>query len=297
MGRRITDTLDDKKVKEFSFRLDIKEGEYLVYDLSKTHLTAEAALMYKERLESRGLSRRIDGMLQGEPINYTENRPVLHHLLRDEEVLDKVEAYMAKFSELKGRSPITGQTQLAISDDSMRGGGCCRACKDGSCPCSVGGPRCSSAKCTKNCACAEQASKKNKSGDDVRCTINNSDAGPALANAGGSADRAGQDGTAGASRTCNSVIDSAKMEIFNELIKIHDFCQQVKYMKGFTGKPIDTIVSIGIGGSDLGPRMVTDALQLYEGKYRVHFISNIDGTKYLTGVQQDRSGKHPLYYS
>ncbi len=49
--------------------------------------------------------------------------------------------------------------------------------------------------------------------------------------------------------------------------------------KGYTGKPISDVVNIGIGGSDLGPVMVTEALKPY-GKpgLRVHFVSNIDGT-------------------
>jgi glucose-6-phosphate isomerase len=49
---------------------------------------------------------------------------------------------------------------------------------------------------------------------------------------------------------------------------------------GSTGKPITDIVNIGIGGSDLGPVMVTEALQPYgrEGGMHVHFVSNVDGT-------------------
>ncbi len=49
--------------------------------------------------------------------------------------------------------------------------------------------------------------------------------------------------------------------------------------KGSTGKPITDIVNIGIGGSDLGPVMVTEALTPYgRDKLRMHFVSNIDGT-------------------
>ena len=49
--------------------------------------------------------------------------------------------------------------------------------------------------------------------------------------------------------------------------------------KGYTGKPIKQIVNIGIGGSDLGPVMVTEALKPYwvDGM-QVHFVSNVDGT-------------------
>jgi glucose-6-phosphate isomerase len=49
--------------------------------------------------------------------------------------------------------------------------------------------------------------------------------------------------------------------------------------KGFTGSRITDIVNIGIGGSDLGPVMVTEALRPYwQDGMRVHFVSNVDGT-------------------
>jgi glucose-6-phosphate isomerase len=49
--------------------------------------------------------------------------------------------------------------------------------------------------------------------------------------------------------------------------------------KGFTGKRITDIVNIGIGGSDLGPYMVTEALKPYKKpEIQVHFVSNVDGT-------------------
>ncbi|MBI5099874.1 MAG: glucose-6-phosphate isomerase [Nitrospirae bacterium] len=49
--------------------------------------------------------------------------------------------------------------------------------------------------------------------------------------------------------------------------------------KGYTGKSVADIVNIGIGGSDLGPVMVTEALKPYcKPHLRTHFVSNIDGT-------------------
>jgi glucose-6-phosphate isomerase len=49
--------------------------------------------------------------------------------------------------------------------------------------------------------------------------------------------------------------------------------------KGYTGKPVTDIVNIGIGGSDLGPVMVTEALKPYwKPNIRAHFVSNVDGT-------------------
>lgn len=48
--------------------------------------------------------------------------------------------------------------------------------------------------------------------------------------------------------------------------------------KGFTGKAITDVVNIGIGGSDLGPVMVTEALRPYKNHLNMHFVSNVDGT-------------------
>ncbi|KAF2877418.1 Phosphoglucose isomerase [Massariosphaeria phaeospora] len=60
-----------------------------------------------------------------------------------------------------------------------------------------------------------------------------------------------------------------------------EFTEQVRSgeWKGYTGKRINTIVNIGIGGSDLGPVMVSEALKPYgDRNLKLHFVSNIDGT-------------------
>lgn len=48
-------------------------------------------------------------------------------------------------------------------------------------------------------------------------------------------------------------------------------------MKGYTGKPFTDVVNIGIGGSDLGPAMVVEALKFYKNHLKAHFVSNVDG--------------------
>lgn len=66
-----------------------------------------------------------------------------------------------------------------------------------------------------------------------------------------------------------------------ELKHMEEFSEQIRSgeWKGFTGKPLTTIINIGIGGSDLGPVMVTEALKYYgDRKQTLHFVSNIDGT-------------------
>ncbi len=70
-------------------------------------------------------------------------------------------------------------------------------------------------------------------------------------------------------------------EVNRVLDKMRTFCQLVRSgeWKGYTGKGITDIVNIGIGGSDLGPKMVCEALKAYaRGDLRVHFVSNVDST-------------------
>ena len=68
-------------------------------------------------------------------------------------------------------------------------------------------------------------------------------------------------------------------EIYEVKNKIKAFSNQIisGQLKGYTGKPFTDIVNIGIGGSDLGPAMVVEALQFYKNHLNVHFVSNIDG--------------------
>lgn len=69
-------------------------------------------------------------------------------------------------------------------------------------------------------------------------------------------------------------------EVNAVLAKMKQFCERVigGEWKGYTGKTITDVVNIGIGGSDLGPYMVTEALKPYKTHLGMHFVSNIDGT-------------------
>ena len=74
----------------------------------------------------------------------------------------------------------------------------------------------------------------------------------------------------------------------NVMPDVHGVLEQMKMFsesiisgswKGYTGEPITDIVNIGIGGSDLGPLMVTEALKHYQkDNIKLHFVSNVDGT-------------------
>ncbi|GAA4309229.1 glucose-6-phosphate isomerase [Pontixanthobacter gangjinensis] len=61
--------------------------------------------------------------------------------------------------------------------------------------------------------------------------------------------------------------------------KIRAFCEEIisGERKGYTGKAFTDVVNIGIGGSDLGPVMVTESLEFYKNHLKMHFISNVDG--------------------
>jgi glucose-6-phosphate isomerase len=70
-------------------------------------------------------------------------------------------------------------------------------------------------------------------------------------------------------------------EVKRVLGKMRNFSEAVRSgtWKGFSGKAITDVVNIGIGGSDLGPKMVTRALTPYiKPNFQVHFVSNVDGT-------------------
>ena len=69
-------------------------------------------------------------------------------------------------------------------------------------------------------------------------------------------------------------------EVNAVLGKMKTFCARVisGEWKGYTGKAITDVINIGIGGSDLGPYMVTEALRPYKNHLTMHFVSNVDGT-------------------
>lgn len=226
-GKRIIDILDDKRIEDFTHRLQVTPKDSIVYDLSKTHLTERAVEKYRSALEQKGLDDKIEQMWTGEPINYTEKIPVLHYLLRDPGILDRVESYANSFNKLKDPAEaINSQTHINV----------------------VGGPM-------EDHEAAKEAALENKNVVSV-----------------------GEDAT---KKLKTNRLDAERDEIFNELIKIHDFCQEFESMHGITNKQLDTIVSIGIGGSDLGPKMVTDALQYYAQNRSVYYVSNIDSTNML----------------
>ena len=68
-------------------------------------------------------------------------------------------------------------------------------------------------------------------------------------------------------------------EVYKVKRKIETFTNEIVNgdLKGYTGKPFDTIVNIGIGGSELGPAMVVDSLQYYKNHLTTYFVSNVDG--------------------
>ena len=85
-----------------------------------------------------------------------------------------------------------------------------------------------------------------------------------------------------AKSSTNIQVDGENVMPGIQAVKSHmkDFSNQVisGSWKGYSGKAITDIVNIGIGGSDLGPVMVTEALKPYKNHLTIHFVSNVDGT-------------------
>jgi glucose-6-phosphate isomerase len=80
-----------------------------------------------------------------------------------------------------------------------------------------------------------------------------------------------------------------KPEVLKVLKQVENFSNSINdgSWKGFTGKKINTIVNIGIGGSDLGPAMVCKALKPYSQKdLHIHFVSNVDGADLALTLEQ-----------
>ncbi|MBE9575885.1 glucose-6-phosphate isomerase [Flavobacterium proteolyticum] len=84
-----------------------------------------------------------------------------------------------------------------------------------------------------------------------------------------------------AEESANVMVDGVNVmpEVYSVKNKIKNFSNEVisGNKKGFTGKQFTDIVNIGIGGSDLGPAMIVEALQFYKNHLNVHFVSNVDG--------------------
>jgi glucose-6-phosphate isomerase len=77
--------------------------------------------------------------------------------------------------------------------------------------------------------------------------------------------------------------------------QMKEFCHKIHSgdWKGYTGKPIKYIVNIGIGGSDLGPVMVTEALRPYwVNGIQTYFVSNVDGTHIAETLKKKSRRNH-----
>ena len=76
-------------------------------------------------------------------------------------------------------------------------------------------------------------------------------------------------------------------EVYAVKKKMKQFSEEVinGTRKGFTGKAFTDVVNIGIGGSDLGPNMVVEALKFYKNHLNVRFISNVDGDHVMESLK------------
>lgn len=85
-------------------------------------------------------------------------------------------------------------------------------------------------------------------------------------------------------------------EVNRVLLQMKEFSSRLinGEWKGYSGKAITDIVNIGIGGSDLGPFMVTEALRPYWKSIKPHFVSNVDGT-HLAETVRDLNPETTLF--
>ena len=77
--------------------------------------------------------------------------------------------------------------------------------------------------------------------------------------------------------------------VHRELDRMQAFAGQIhgRHWRGATGEPITDVINIGIGGSDLGPRMATQALAAFRHpEIRVHYVANLDGADLATVLSQ-----------
>ena len=85
-------------------------------------------------------------------------------------------------------------------------------------------------------------------------------------------------------------------EVYEVKRRIKEFTDSVisGECKGYSGKSFTDVVNIGIGGSDLGPAMVTEALKYYKNHLNVHFVSNVDGD-HVQDVLRDLNPETTLF--
>lgn len=79
----------------------------------------------------------------------------------------------------------------------------------------------------------------------------------------------------------NGYAEQVQPEIQDQLNKMGRIVEKIRsgQWRGYSGKPITDVVNIGVGGSDLGPLMITHSLQTTKSPVNLHFISSIDGTQ------------------
>lgn len=222
--------VDEQRRKDFSETVHLKE-ESIYFDFSKTHVSDNEYKNLLNDLKFKKLQEKVNDMFLGKPINFTENRAVLHTLLRDHNILE--ELLSEKSEDLTKRIKTEGNNTKE----------CCESknkededdeCKE-ECKCKH-----------ENCNCHTEQ-ENNKGFTDEECN------------------------------NCSNKEDRTKVK--EELVKIRDFCEKIHSgkIKSSTNKKFKYIVNIGIGGSDLGPKVVCESLESYKIKHlKCYFVSNID---------------------
>lgn len=236
--------VDEPRRKAFSSTVHIKTDS-IHFDFSKTHVSNNEYTALLCKLKGKNIEENVEGMFDGKCINYTENRAVLHTLLRDQSVLDRVEKELISITNKSIKESVSSKTTKNTT----------KKLKTEEIKCE--NPECTAPK--EECKCADEKCEQKDNSfagnqQEEKC-VNKENA------------------------ECTDKLKNEKNEVFEELMKIRNFAEDVHLgkIKGSTNKKFKYIINIGIGGSDLGPKVVCKALESFKVDHmRCHFVSNID---------------------
>ncbi|KAL6121726.1 putative glucose-6-phosphate isomerase [Nucleospora cyclopteri] len=222
---------DQKLIKECK----LKNGDFVYYDFTKTAVTDEDIFVIKNELMEEGIDEKMKMMVTGEYLNYTENRRVLHYLLRSDPEKNHIykEYFIDQSCNINKKRALLVDEEIKELNDIIK--------------------LQFKVKASFNKVEIENDNKNETTDKLVVC------------------DKSEE------VYKVNDVIKEIKSKIKKELNKMKEFDRDFDDMTGITGKKLKTIVNIGIGGSDLGPKLINDALSFYS-KRKIIFFSNVDSS-------------------
>ena len=262
---------DPGRAERFSLGL-----EQVFVDFSKNLITAETLSLLLDLAEQRRLDKKIDELFSGHEVNTTERCPALHTLLRapeykEESVISLDSCLCRNDDEAAGNQP-DGDEAAGNQPDGDEAAG---NQPDGD---KAAGNQPDGDKAAGNQPDGDEAAGNQPDGDEAAGNQPDGDKAAIPAEA----EKWHKDVPLTDQRMeiqdGNELSDIAR-QVWHELDRMFDFVQKLRagQVKGATGKPINRVVNIGIGGSDLGPRLLVEALsEFQQGRIDIDFVANID---------------------